>query len=599
MRRTGLNAPRSRAGCEECRRRRKKCSQDKPKCTLCQRNGKECSYELKLQWGGRSFSKSIFGQYGEQLTTVQDAEGSFVYTPAAASGTQKASNANRSLHAVDVQQSPYAGTVESARREHEDEQHDRTSLNLVRYDTDALERNNRLSAPIELSPYPNLEYLGWLRTPYKSLLNHFITVTAPSISCHSSVSHDYCSILIPLALENPGLMAAILQMSGHNRRALALDQSEADLDRLKGMSVTSLRNLLSSQACNSNDVALATMLALGAGDVIAGGERPGSWRTHLKGAAAMIEANDGHISPGLQRDRMTPLQLFLRRWFLSLEATTLLGSHQRGVPKSYSTALKLSYELGPSFIDELCGFPPILVRIFGEFTTLAQESRQARHGIAVANLLGQEALHVATSTLGLCIRRGYDLLAELDHAQLIGAIHPTIESTLSVQQRNDFHALTAAFHHSTAVHIHRRIIGTPSASLLVQSRLKAISELVFSVTFARDACPGVAFLLPLFTAGCEAIEPADQQSIELSLVRMQTLYGMGNARSALDLLKEIWKRRAEGGDEDVEWEKLSGKCFYSRDVLYDIKLISSRRARDGPSVLLVRWRTGRDTSTAR
>lgn len=53
---------RSRSGCNECRRRRRKCDEVKPTCSNCRRSKKTCSYLTQLSWGGRSFVKSRFGE---------------------------------------------------------------------------------------------------------------------------------------------------------------------------------------------------------------------------------------------------------------------------------------------------------------------------------------------------------------------------------------------------------------------------------------------------------------------------------------------------------------------------------------------------------
>lgn len=53
---------RSRNGCAECRRRRRKCDEHKPACSNCRRAEKTCSYVTQLSWGGRSFGKSRFGE---------------------------------------------------------------------------------------------------------------------------------------------------------------------------------------------------------------------------------------------------------------------------------------------------------------------------------------------------------------------------------------------------------------------------------------------------------------------------------------------------------------------------------------------------------
>jgi hypothetical protein len=53
-------------------------------------------------------------------------------------------------------------------------------------------------------------------------------------------------------------------------------------------------------------------------DIIAGGERPNSWRLHLEGAATMI---NGKLDRGAFMD---PDFYFLQHWFLSLKNVALI-----------------------------------------------------------------------------------------------------------------------------------------------------------------------------------------------------------------------------------------------------------------------------------
>jgi hypothetical protein len=45
---------RSRQGCGECRKRRRKCDETKPSCGQCVSNNRTCQYELRLVWSQRA-----------------------------------------------------------------------------------------------------------------------------------------------------------------------------------------------------------------------------------------------------------------------------------------------------------------------------------------------------------------------------------------------------------------------------------------------------------------------------------------------------------------------------------------------------------------
>ncbi|EMT67018.1 Lysine biosynthesis regulatory protein LYS14 [Fusarium odoratissimum] len=45
-----MTGKRSRKGCGECRKRRRKCDEVKPSCGQCVSNHRSCKYELRLVW---------------------------------------------------------------------------------------------------------------------------------------------------------------------------------------------------------------------------------------------------------------------------------------------------------------------------------------------------------------------------------------------------------------------------------------------------------------------------------------------------------------------------------------------------------------------
>ncbi|RVD81027.1 uncharacterized protein DFL_008905 [Arthrobotrys flagrans] len=57
---------RSRNGCWNCKARKVKCCEMKPRCSNCTRLGEECDYKIRLSWGGRPLKKKLLEQ-GAQL----------------------------------------------------------------------------------------------------------------------------------------------------------------------------------------------------------------------------------------------------------------------------------------------------------------------------------------------------------------------------------------------------------------------------------------------------------------------------------------------------------------------------------------------------
>ncbi|KAK6344070.1 hypothetical protein TWF696_007716 [Orbilia brochopaga] len=57
---------RSRNGCWNCKARKVKCGEEKPRCGNCVRLGEDCDYKIRLSWGGRPLKKKLLEQ-GAQL----------------------------------------------------------------------------------------------------------------------------------------------------------------------------------------------------------------------------------------------------------------------------------------------------------------------------------------------------------------------------------------------------------------------------------------------------------------------------------------------------------------------------------------------------
>src|SRR4030088_1459157 len=73
---------RSRQGCEECRRRRRKCDEQKPACHQCSAYNRNCIYSLRLVWSGRKAKKPLFGQRSDLAEhSVNKSVGAICQTP--------------------------------------------------------------------------------------------------------------------------------------------------------------------------------------------------------------------------------------------------------------------------------------------------------------------------------------------------------------------------------------------------------------------------------------------------------------------------------------------------------------------------------------
>ncbi|PGH10726.1 hypothetical protein AJ79_05317 [Helicocarpus griseus UAMH5409] len=527
---------RSRSGCTECRTRHRKCDEARSRCSSCARTGNKCSYEVRLSWGGRPFQKSRFGDCLRKdpgLTRVPVASSSaasrraFVY----GSGTGAVSQQGLLQETVPV---------------HLDGK-ETSFLPVTEFRTSGENQIIR-----------NPDPLNWLRPAYRSLLDHFTSSTTRALSCHKVVQQDFCSVLIPMALQTRHLLVAILSLAATHRVSLGLEQSWTELELLKTSSLNQLRTLLAHPKPHLDYAIVATTLTLCITDVVSHGRSPHSWRLHLQGAAAMISEHMKNID--YSADSLSFAASLLWRWYFSLETVSLLCGNIAVSPKA-ATRPQIRDIFEPDEIDELAGFPFSLAPIFSAISRLAVESDCEQEQSRIYDP------HIFQDKLpnNSIVARCNQLISEI-HSKLTTPhqprFRPDVDSTLTSVHRSDFAALEQTYHHVALLQLYRRVLNLPSSSPLVQTSVAQIIQRILSMHFLDEACPGVAVLQPLFSAGCEAYQIEDRESIRGLLGRMETRYGMGNVRSARAFLEELWSMRDANSDEEgtVRWDKVMGKC---------------------------------------
>ncbi|EAS30171.3 uncharacterized protein CIMG_08917 [Coccidioides immitis RS] len=535
---------RSRSGCTECRQRHRKCDERKPTCSGCLRSGRQCVYTLRLTWGGRPFSKSRFGECLRNdpglvqvpFNPTSGDKGAFVY------GSGKPSKPASVPQQLSSDSSYTGDTINFDRTEAE------CSLSAAVFPLRPQRVNQAPNSVIPRNPYE----LQWIPPAYRFLLDHFMSCTTLSLSCHPMIQRTYCSVLIPMALQTSHLFVALLSLAATHRICLGMDQSITQLDWLKFTSLRQLQAALAQPRKELNHAVIATTLTLCTADIVSDGRSPGSWRSHLHGTAAIIAEH-------LQNARnsgssLSEATLLLWRWYLSIETITLLSGNLVISPGS-RTVLQLRRLIGNDEIDDLTGFSTALIPIFGDINLLAVES----------GLSGEQQCPTGTDDISSIPN---DIIRErcfrmIENISSMLASHeprfrPTIDASLSSLHRIDFAAVDETYHHVALLHLYRRVLNLPSSSTLVQKSVQQIIHRVSAIHFLHEPCPGVAVLQPLFAAGCEACDAADRDDVRTLLSRIESQYGMGNVRSARAFLEDLWIMRDESGDFEgrMRWDKV-------------------------------------------
>ncbi|KAM5434663.1 hypothetical protein McanMca71_006294 [Microsporum canis] len=421
---------------------------------------------------------------------------------------------------------------------------------------DPLEFESRLvrySPPTPDAVRSNPFEFSWLPKQQRKLLDHFISCTTLSMSCHSPIQDMFCRVLVPMAMQTPHLLGALLSLAATHRLTLGMDQSMSELNLLKVTSLRQLQEALAKPGADMDESIVATTLTLCHADFVSDGRSPGSWRSHLQGTTAVIASylENSKASLGSLSSTMS----LLWRWYLSIETVALLTGNLV-MPNDSRALLQMRKLISDDGIDDLAGFSSSLGPIFKDINRLAIEAD---------NALQQDDDHILTDT----DPKNRIPLSILDQSyQLINDIHskmgpqerrfqPTVDAST---HREDFAIVDEAFHHVALVQIYRRVLNLTSTDPLVQSSVKHIISRICKVRFLGEPCPGIAVLQPLFTAGCEASSGPDRDSINTLLLNFEHRYGMGNARNCRSFLQDLWATRDNNGDTEgkIRWDKVMG-----------------------------------------
>ncbi|UNI21329.1 hypothetical protein JDV02_007328 [Purpureocillium takamizusanense] len=522
---------RSRQGCEECRRRRRKCDEEKPNCGPCNAFGRPCNYTLRLIWGvSEHRRRAAVGRWRLPMTALTE-------------GTVSVSDCGN-------ENPPDAAASSSS----SSSSHQQT-----------------LSLPQQL---PN----GVPLPPrYRELLSYFTENILASLSCHPAIHEDLCRGLIPVALDSPHLLSACLTLAAAGFLSRGLSEiGGVEISRVLGhlqhSGLALLRSALDSgggqgqqRRSFSGETLLATCLIWCLADVFACGQGGGSlpsWRIHLQGIKALIDGNRsywdfGTGSEGVSRASMRHLYLL----YLSLRTLPYVpsppppptlghpGSSRQG---RRETALDPSHAadgMSPvrTSIDGFLGYSEELLHVLQQVNAI---SSRVDDGAGVGNNDGS-----ADNVEGSIISQSDMLLGKL--AGMIrrdASTPPSVASirtaALSDRHGREFLLCHRTFQQATLVHLYRRLYRLPSGSRRVRAAVAEMEATAGEMTQGRPCHAWVAMAMPLFTMGCEAFTPEQRRRVLDKVDRFEACLGSLHVGVIRRALEDIWRARMARGDVD-------------------------------------------------
>ncbi|KAL2866148.1 Zn(II)2Cys6 transcription factor [Aspergillus lucknowensis] len=481
---------RSFTGCDQCKRRHQKCDEAKPTCTRCISTGARCSYSYKLSWGGREFDKSCFGicLQKNKVSKIRTGTGSFIYA------------------ATRDRRSPYS---------------------------------SEFSMPGAL----NSEFVGTLSnmTPtHRSLLEFFLCETSRIISCHQGVWDNLCRTMIPMAMEYPYLMSAVLALSGNYYISSGASSSHTDATltaQLRNSSIAGLRSAFNASTPVTEAV-LATAMLLCLSDIHSGIDATSSWRIHFQGAQAIM-ATLGHSAAILESENQDSSWRLLAQMYTSIELIASLTV--KGLPNGQRS--KLAGD--GNFIDEYFGISMELLDTLYAIGAAASERRRIDRDADRLTMQSYKDLLQQADSLEQTVR---SMMAWSPLAST--PFHPCMENRLSPEEKQQYLLCNEAYQHTALINIHRRIRSLPGSRDILASAQR-ILDIAGQMEPTSGLSPWLLMATPLFTAGSEA-SLSDRDRTRSLLGKLHDTIRITNYQSLLALLEIYWEKSDEGCVQNIE-----------------------------------------------
>lgn len=133
-------------------------------------------------------------------------------------------------------------------------------------------------------------------------------------------------------------------------------------------------------------------------------------------------------------------------------------------------------------------------------------------------------------------------------------ITDAVQLPAHVQTQSQLSILNTVFCYGAIIHLYRRVMNLSSESKLVQNVVKHSTTLMdtyIPVGLAVECCMS----FPLFSIGCEAVDPEIQQNFWLRLQGMER-FGIDYVKKARELMELCWSRSEPWTDivEEMDWD---------------------------------------------
>ncbi|CAK7236664.1 hypothetical protein SBRCBS47491_009715 [Sporothrix bragantina] len=531
---------RSRLGCDECRRRRRKCDEKQPACRRCTSAGRDCRYTLRIV-------------------------------------------VNRDPTVIDLND----GNDDD---DDDNDKHANDSAEIARV-------NNLLTtAAFTVSRLPNGVPLA---PPYRRLLDYFARDVLASLSVHPVIHSDLAQGLVPAMLHEPHLLSAGLALAAAGLASRGLvDVGGIDLMRviahLQTSGLSLLRKVVAEAENETDERHLpATCLLWCLADVFAADASASSWRIHLRGIKALLggaKALDAFVTRGRggtltlsasassSSSSSRSAMGHLARLYLSLQTLPHVARRRRQQASTedsetdQTAATESDHVIGEEaaamdkpgpMIDGFLGCSEELFEIMQHVEQVAStlppmtasqdivdDIDTDDTGDALSTFTAPHLTGPARVTADMLLQRVQALvLLDADDNPTPNITNISLEALTPAAAR-EFALCHGCFQQATLVHIYRRLFRLPSRSPLIQQGVSEIQRMASQMTQGTACSTWVAMALPLFTAGCEAFTLSSQEWAHEAVAALLASIGSRHVQLLQRALEDVWRLRERRGDTE-------------------------------------------------
>lgn len=458
--------------------------------------------------------------------------------------------------------------------------------------------------PRSLSPLPDI----LIEVPYyRDLFYHFVHITADvlvPVPRELYPDNPFRTILPQMALGTPHLLSLVLAYAASHRAKYTKQPEPGEIiGQLLSRTFEGLTKSLENKKEAKSDSTLATAVMLASYEVLSAAVDD-SWKTHLHGAREIVLARG--MADSLSGGLLTASEGIVdHRGLMSNESSSSFGPHPLRVLKKDITENEASYFLLRTFayidvigalssssassvlvnneetsqlwtvpinskiahgagIDFLLGVDLNVIPLFSKVSSLARRRRQLSklplHLQASEDAdISAQALELSDILYSCCQPESLNFSVNEEQKP-----KPRPQSTSSAKYDNQvpnasysyaqLNIMNLTFCYAALIHLYRRVLLFPTESETVQSLVSTITELLethIPLGSSIEACMS----FPIFSAGCEALNPLQQDKYRQRMKGMHR-FGAGQIFRANELMEQCWEQRRPWTDlmDELGWD---------------------------------------------